>query len=93
MERNFDEKIINYVQRWKEIYPKLILFYNSNSMKKRIFYFKGALRRELDLAVNGVLKMAGGCIGKKSNGSVLFSIGDCIMGKPVKKYFIEKIKS
>ena len=49
-------------------------------MKKRCFDQKLALLREKSLAFASVLSMAGKRPHEKSDGTVLFCIGDCMMG-------------
>jgi len=101
LERKEDEAVDVYFKRWIVLYQELSQFYNSHSMKKRRFDLKRALKKELDLALNAVLSMAGKHVGKRSDGTVLFCIGDCVMGKPgevgyysaFSKHLIERLRS
>ena len=70
-------------------------------MKKRRFDLDRSLDRELNLAVYGVLSMTGSRGNIKPDGRVLFSIGDCVMGKPGRigyystfsRYLIEQVRA
>ncbi len=55
-------------------------FYNSKSMLKRKFDHTRALKRENDIAIAAVLKMAGNKTHEKADGTVIFCIEDCMMG-------------
>ncbi len=75
-----EEEYLKYFARWKVATAKLSQFYNSKSMLKRKFDHSRALKREYDIAIAAVLKMAGKKPHEKADGTVIFCIGDCMMG-------------
>ena len=87
--RIVEEPVLEWFARWKQSYQVLSVFYNSRKMKKRRFDLMRALRHELDLGVNATLKTGGGSMATKSDGSILFAFGDCLMSDSGRK----KIKS
>ena len=81
LERKPGESYLAYFKRWKLLYHQLSIFYNSKLVKKRQFDHKLALNREKSLGLKAVLKMANRKPNEISDGSVVFSFGDCKMGK------------
>jgi hypothetical protein len=92
-----DEDFLTWFDRWKTVYGQLSRFYNSKSMKKRRFDLERGLRHELDLGVNATIKTGGGLMGRKSDGTILFAFGDCVMsiGKYSSsyRYLVTKLRS
>ena len=84
--REEEESVLDWFPRWIANYLALCTFYNSRGYKKRQFELARAQRRELDLAVTGILAMAGRRRNDKSDfrsdGTVVFSVGDCEIGTP-----------
>jgi hypothetical protein len=54
--------------------------YCTKRYKKRQFDLQRSLQRELDLGVSAILSLAGNRRNEKSDGTVLFSLGDCAIG-------------
>lgn len=101
--RNVGESVVDWFARWWPAYRELSsTFYNTKKVKKRKFDLKRALKREMDLAVNGILQMAGVNMKKKANPAkpLIFSIGDSQIGELGKigyysrfqRYFIKIVR-
>lgn len=82
-------------------YKVLERFYNAKFMKKARFQLSEASRREYDLGVNAILKMAGMHTGCKADGKLLFNVGDCEMGETggkigqyssFQRYFVKTVR-
>jgi hypothetical protein len=66
-------------------------------MKKKRWDHQKAIRQQWDQAINGILKMTGGGMKQKSDGSTTFCFGNCTMsGKGVyssfTRYLVKKLK-
>lgn len=80
LERRVNEEFHDYFLRWKDLHHQLGLFYNSYKAKKRRFDHQSALKREQDLSLSSVLKMADKNMSRRSDGTVAFCFGDSPMG-------------
>jgi hypothetical protein len=89
-----------FFDRWISAVKKLDPFYNSKMMKKRRFDLKRALKSQLDMGVQALLRMAGKRMDEVSDGSVVFSCGDCFVDSgdivgyysAFVRYFIKKVR-
>jgi hypothetical protein len=100
LERSAGEDFLQYFQRWKAASARLSSFYNSKKLMKRKFDHGLALDREEGLALKAVLSMAGKKPHEKADGSVVFCVGDCLMGTAGKggnyasfqKFLVQKVR-
>lgn len=101
LERKSSQSWDEYFRAYVAAFMSLSQFYNSNSMKRRKWDVKKALRGEYDRAVNAILRMVDTNISRKSeNDKVVFGIGDCDFSygqsedhKSFKTYLYNKLKS
>lgn len=93
LERNNGETLPDYVKRVLPIRGALGEFYNSKAVKKRNFDRKRALQCEMDLAVDGVLRMVGKHRAEKVDGSLVFCIGDDFQMNPSKPSLYSKFQT
>jgi len=94
LERNFtreaEESVDVWFVRWKASYMELRKLYCTKSYKKRQFDLKRSLQRELDLGLTAILSWAGKRRDEKSDGTLLFTLGDSPIGKPGKVGYYSK---
>jgi hypothetical protein len=103
LERKSSQRWNEYFQTYVTTFMKLSLFYNSNSMKRRKWDVKKALRGEYDRAVNAILRMVDTDISKKCEENkmkIIFGIGNSDFSygkqedhKSFKTYLYAKLKS
>jgi hypothetical protein len=92
------EEYSAFIIRWKSLMLPLLEFYNSDSMVKKRYDHGLALKRERSRAFHQVLSMASKKPHVKSDGSLAFSIGNCVMGSgrggvysAFQKFLVEKL--
>jgi transposase len=100
MERQPGESLKEFIKRWWPSYVHLSSKFNSRKFKKKLWDYKKAARGEFDRLTNSLLKMVGGTIGKKLNGSekVYIGIGDANFDageaqSEFERYFVKKARS
>ncbi|KAI3653511.1 hypothetical protein MP228_001458 [Amoeboaphelidium protococcarum] len=99
MYRGEEESMECYWERYIDIYQQLRSYYSSEIRQKRHWDFKKAQRAEFDRATNAILKMVDASVFQKSNGQVVFGIGNAQFDSKqtihlsFQRHFVQKVKS